>query len=77
LPSRNAGQLSEPLRQAVHGNTASFIALRICAEDAPLIAAHLGLEPYVETFGLGLHQTPPLRVAMRNGISVCPSAGAR
>ena len=37
------GQLSDPLRQAVLGNTGSFIAFRVGAEDAPLVANHLGL----------------------------------
>jgi hypothetical protein len=31
------------LRQAVLGNTGSFIAFRVGAEDAPLVADHLGL----------------------------------
>ena len=46
------------------GNAASFISLRIGAEDAPLIAAHLGLEPEVETSGLGLHETPPEKLLL-------------
>ena len=37
------GQLSDRLRQAVLGNTGSFIAFRVGAEDAPLVADHLGL----------------------------------
>ena len=37
------GQLSDPLRQAVLGNTGSFIAFRVGAEDAELVAHHLGL----------------------------------
>jgi hypothetical protein len=37
------GQLSDRLRQAVLGNTGSFIAFRVGAEDAPLVAAHLGI----------------------------------
>ena len=52
LAHQYLGQLSEALRQAVLGNAASFIALRVGAEDAPLIAAHLGLEPEVETSGI-------------------------
>ena len=37
------GQLSDRLRQAVLGNTASFIAFRVGAEDAQLVADHLGV----------------------------------
>ena len=37
------GQLSDQLRQAVLGNTGSFIAFRVGAEDAELVAHHLGL----------------------------------
>jgi Helicase HerA, central domain len=37
------GQLSDQLRQAVLGNTGSFVAFRVGAEDAPLVADHLGL----------------------------------
>ena len=54
------GQLSENLRQAALGNAASFIAFRVGAEDAPLIAAHLTLRSEVETSGLGLHATDPV-----------------
>jgi hypothetical protein len=60
LAHQYLGQLSEALRQAVLGNAASFVSLRVGAEDAPLIAAHLGLEPEVETSGLGLHETARL-----------------
>jgi hypothetical protein len=59
LAHQYLGQLSEALRQAVLGNAASFIALRVGAEDAPLIAAHLGLEADVQTSGMGTHETPP------------------
>ncbi|KAB2938284.1 MAG: type IV secretion system DNA-binding domain-containing protein [Hyphomicrobium sp.] len=38
------GQLSPLLRQAVIGNAGSILAFRIGAEDAPLIAAELGIE---------------------------------
>lgn len=37
------GQLSDSLRQAVLGNAGSFVSLRVGAEDAPLVARHLGL----------------------------------
>src|SRR5665213_3620090 len=37
------GQLSDQLRQAVLGNTGSFVAFRVGAEDAALVAHHLGL----------------------------------
>src|SRR6202171_5838589 len=37
------GQLSDRLRQAVLGNAGSFIAFRVGAEDAGLVADHLGL----------------------------------
>jgi hypothetical protein len=64
LAHQYLGQLSEALRQAVSGNAASFIALRIGAEDAPLIAAHLGLEPDVQTSGMGMHETPPEKLLL-------------
>lgn len=64
LAHQYLGQLSEALRQAVLGNAASFVALRIGAEDAPLIAAHLGLEPEVETTGLGAHETSPEKLLL-------------
>jgi type IV secretory pathway TraG/TraD family ATPase VirD4 len=44
LSHQYLGQLSDQLRQAVLGNTGSFIAFRVGAEDAPLIADHLGLQ---------------------------------
>jgi type IV secretory pathway TraG/TraD family ATPase VirD4 len=47
------GQLPENLRQAVLGNAASFVAFRVGAEDAPLIAKHLGLKAELETSGMG------------------------
>jgi hypothetical protein len=59
------GQLSEHLRQAVLGNAASFIAFRVGAEDAPLLAAHLSLKPNVETGALGLHSTSPIEQLVR------------
>ena len=59
LAHQYLGQLSEALRQAVLGNAASFVALRVGAEDAPLIAAHLGLEADVQTSGMGMHETSP------------------
>ncbi len=37
------GQLPDSLRQAVLGNAGSFIAFRVGAEDASLVAHHLGL----------------------------------
>lgn len=46
------------------GNAASFIALRVGAEDAPLIAAHLGLEAEVEISGLGTHETAPEKLLL-------------
>jgi len=44
LSHQYLGQLPEGLRQAVLGNTGSFIAFRVGAEDAPLVADHLGIE---------------------------------
>lgn len=38
------GQLPELLRQAVFGNAGSMIAFRVGAEDAPLLAAELGID---------------------------------
>ncbi len=43
LSHQYLGQLPDSLRQAVLGNTGSFVALRVGAEDAPLVADHLGL----------------------------------
>lgn len=37
-------QLPESLRHAVLGNTGSFVAFRLGVEDAPLLAAHLGID---------------------------------
>jgi len=37
-------QLPESLRHAVLGNTGSFVAFRVGVEDAPLLAAHLGID---------------------------------
>jgi hypothetical protein len=37
------GQLPQTLRQAVLGNTGSFVAFRVGTEDADLLAGHLGL----------------------------------
>jgi hypothetical protein len=59
------GQLSENLRQAVLGNAASFIAFRVGAEDAPLLASHLSLKSQVETSGLGLRSTEPVEQLVR------------
>ena len=59
------GQLPENLRQAVLGNAASFIAFRVGAEDAPLLAAHLSLKPEVETSGMGLRSTEPVEQLVR------------
>jgi hypothetical protein len=52
-------QLSDELRAAVLGNAATTIALRVGAEDAPLVAAHIGLDPHVDFSGMGEHVTPP------------------
>ena len=38
------GQLPLQLRQAVLGNTGSVISFRVGAEDAPLLASHIGIE---------------------------------
>lgn len=43
LSHQYLGQLPESLRQAVLGNTGSFVAFRVGAEDTPLIARHLGI----------------------------------
>jgi hypothetical protein len=59
------GQLPENLRQAVLGNAASFIAFRVGAEDAPLLAAHLSLKPQVETSGMGMRSTEPVEQLVR------------
>lgn len=59
LAHQYLGQLTDELRQAVFGNAASFLSFRIGAEDAPMIAAHLGLEPRVDVSGLGYRTTDP------------------
>jgi hypothetical protein len=38
------GQLPDHLRQAVIGNAGSLVVFRVGAEDAPLLAAELGIE---------------------------------
>ena len=43
LAHQFGGQLSDRLRGAVMGNAGSVIALRLGAEDAPLLASHIGL----------------------------------
>ena len=43
LAHQYLGQLPLGLRQAVLGNTGSVISFRIGAEDAPMLAAHLGI----------------------------------
>jgi hypothetical protein len=59
------GQLPANLRQAVLGNAASFIAFRIGAEDAPLIAAHLSLKPDEQSSGMGYRSTEPVEQLVR------------
>ena len=59
------GQLSDDLRGAVLGNAASFVAFRVGAEDAPLLAAHLGLKPDVDMNGLGYRSTDPVEQLVR------------
>lgn len=54
------GQLSDGLRQAVLGNAASFIAFRVGAEDAPLLAAHLSLKAETQMSGMGYRSTDPV-----------------
>ena len=56
LAHQYLGQLASELRQAVLGNTATFVTLRVGAEDAPLLADHLGLEPEIEYHGMGSHE---------------------
>jgi hypothetical protein len=53
------GQLPDSLREATFGNAASLISFRVGAEDAPLIASHLGLEPEIDYTGAGSHETAP------------------
>jgi hypothetical protein len=50
------GQLPDHLRQAVLGNAANFVALRVGAEDAPLLANHLALAPELEFNGTGTRE---------------------
>ena len=53
------GQLTPRLSDAAFGNAASFMALRVGAEDSPLVARHLGLEAELEYTGMGSHETSP------------------
>jgi len=53
------GQLNDSLVQATFGNAGTTIALRVGAEDAPLIARHLGLEPELEYAGMGNREIAP------------------
>ena len=59
------GQLTETLRRAVLGNAASFVAFRVGAEDAPLLAAHLSLKPQTQTSGMGYRTIEPLEQLVR------------
>jgi hypothetical protein len=59
------GQLPDNLRQAVLGNAASFIAFRVGAEDAPLLAAHLSLRPETDISGMGTRSTEPVEQLVR------------
>jgi hypothetical protein len=59
------GQLPETLRQAVLGNAASFIAFRVGAEDAPLLAAQLCLKPDTAISGMGYRSTEPVEQLVR------------
>lgn len=59
------GQLPDNLRQAVLGNAASFVAFRVGAEDAPLLAAHLSLKPEVEMSGMGYRSTEAVEQLVR------------
>ena len=59
------GQLPETLKHAVLGNAASFVAFRIGAEDAPLLAAHLALKAEIETTGMGSRATAPVEQLVR------------
>jgi hypothetical protein len=59
------GQLPANLRQAVLGNAASFVAFRIGAEDASLIAAHLTLKPEQESSGMGYRSIEPAEQLVR------------
>ncbi len=58
-------QIPDNLRQAVLGNAASFIAFRVGAEDAPLLAAHLSLKPEIDVAGLGSSVTDPVEQLIR------------
>jgi hypothetical protein len=59
LAHQYLGQLSSDLRQAVMGTAANFAALRVGAEDAPLIADHLGLAPTLQYGGMGSREISP------------------
>jgi len=59
LSHQYLGQVSENLREATFGNCATSLALRVGAEDAPLIARHLGLEAEFEYAGMGTRETAP------------------
>ncbi len=59
------GQLPENLRHAALGNAASFIAFRVGAEDAPLLAKHLAFKPDIEISGMGSRETDPVEQLVR------------
>jgi hypothetical protein len=59
------GQLPENLRHAILGNAASFIAFRVGAEDAPLLAKHLALKPEIEISGMGTREIDPVDQLVR------------
>jgi type IV secretory pathway TraG/TraD family ATPase VirD4 len=44
LANQMLSQLPDALRDAVLGNSGSFLSFRLGADDAPLVAAHLGLK---------------------------------
>jgi hypothetical protein len=59
LSHQYLGQLSDEMRGAIFGNTASFLSFRVGPEDAPIIATRLGIKPDVASAGLGFQTTEP------------------
>lgn len=57
LSHQYCGQMSEAVRKATLANAATTIAFRVGADDAPLLAAHLGLETQIDFTGMGTHET--------------------
>lgn len=52
-------QLIPEVRDAILGNVGTVVAFRVGVNDAPILAAHLGLDPLVEYYGTGADVMKP------------------